>query len=352
MYAKLVVGSSIISAVRAMRDIGRLITSPNPSLDLVTAFNKSSSIIIDNTPAGWTYVGGVNAADQPSIAAVGSAADTTSPYGYTNDTHFNLAFSAPCLNNDSRLKYALLSLVWRGAPASAYSFALTAAQSVTSAGVATNEGPRPFAAAAQGIGETNSLAICSAANAIFHVIATPRHITIIVEGITISGLNAVWETTNTDVHDFYNRAPVVQYNHSTSSATARFPISAPTSYSVTQTPGWMATVIAVSNVNNGTFYGTFGVTDGGVANLGSLAQASVNYRNNSINAVGAPRYQVSPVFFQNGTFGYPVQFITGIVPIYWTSSGIGSTGDSVSVGADTYTLFSCGAGFGVIMKTS
>ena len=264
-----------------------------------------------------------------------------------------MAFSAPCLNNESRLKYALLSLVWRGAPASAYSFALTAAQSVTSAGVATNEGPRPFAASARSIAETNSLSICSAGSYVLHLIATPRHITIIVEGgVSISGLNAVWETTNTDVHDFYNRAPVVQYNHSTSSATARFPIITPTSYATTQSPGWMATVIGVTNVNNGTFYGTFDVTDGVVANLGSLAQASIYYRRNSINAVGSPRYQVSPIFFQNGTFGYPVQFVTGVVPIYWTNASIGTTGDSVSVGSDTYTFFDCGSGFGVIMKTS
>jgi len=351
MYAKLVVGPSIISAVRAMRDIGRLITSENPSLDLVTAFNKTSSVIVDATPAGWTYVGGLNAADQPSIATVGSAADTTSPYGYTTDSAYNLGFSAPCLDQPSRLKYAALTLCWRGAPAAAYTFALTAAAGITATGTTTNEGPRVGAGSVEGIGETNSLTMCSAANAIFHVVATPRHITIIVEGIVISGLNAVWEATSTDVHEFYNRPPVVQYSHSTSSATSRFGIIAPANYTLVQSPGWMAAAIAVTNVNTGAFYGTYDLTEAATANLGNFAQASTTYRNNSINAAGAPKYQISPVYFQIGELGYPTQFVTGIVPIYWTRASIGSTGDTIDVNGDTYTFFNCGTGFGVIMKT-
>lgn len=348
MYAKLVVGPSNISSVRAMRDIARLITSSTPSTSLITAFNAASSVIIDPTPAGWTYVGGVNTADQPSIADVGSAADTTSPYGYTNDTHFNLCFSSPCLNQTSRLKYAALSIAWKGAPASAYTFSLTAAESATALGVTVNEGPRVQANAVEGIGETNMLALWSAANQILHVIATPRHITIIQEN---RGLSAVWETTNTEVHDFYNKSPVIQYSHVQSSATARFPITVPTGYTVTQTAGWMATAISVTDVNSGTFYGTADISDGDRSNLGSLAQASTTYRKNSINALGAPKYQINPVHFQLGKFGYPTQFVTGIVPIYWTDSGMGSTGDTVDVSGDSYTFFNCGTGFGVIMKT-
>lgn len=351
MYAKLVVNPTI-SAIRAMRDIGRLITSQNPSLDLVTAFNKSSSIIVDATPAGWTYVGGLNAADQPTIAAVGSAADTTSPYGYTTDSAYNLGFSAPCLNQPSRLKYAVLTLCWRGAPASAYSFALTAAASISPTGTTTNEGPRVSAGSVEGIGETDSLALISASPYTLHVIATPRHITIIQEGGTKAGLCAVWEATSTDVHDFYNKPPFIQYSHPTSSATARFPIISPTNYTVTQSPGWMTAAIGVTNVNTGTYYGTYDISEASTANLGNLAQASSTYRNNSINAAGSPKYQISPVYFQLGELGYPTQFVTGIVPIYWTRANIGSTGDTVDVNGDSYTFFGCGTGFGVIMKTT
>jgi hypothetical protein len=348
MYAKLYVGPSNISAVRAIRDIGRLITSGNPRTDLLTAFNSTSSIVVDNTPAGWTYVGGVNAADQPSIAAIGSTADTTSPYGYTNDTHFNLAFSAPCLNNESRLKYAALSIAWKGAPSGAYTFSLTAAASANALGATVNEGPRVQANAIEGIGETNALALWSAANQILHVIATPRHITIIQEG---RGLAAVWEATNTDVHDFLNKPPVIQYSHVVSTATVRFPIIVPTSYSVTQNAGWMAVAIGVTDVNTGTFYGTYDVSENGFTNLGSLVQNLTTRRSNSINAVGSPKYQIGPVYFQIGELGYPTQFVTGVVPIYWTRGNIGSTGDELEVGGDSYMFFNCGAGFGVIMKT-
>lgn len=348
MYAKLVVGPSNISSIRAMRDIGRLITSEAPSLDLISAFNKTSSIIVDDTPAGWTYVGGFNATDQPTIAAVGSTADITSPYGYTNDAHYNLCFSAPCSNKPSRLKYAALSIAWKGAPASAYTFSLTAMASANAAGVTINEGPRVQANAAEGIGETNMLALWSAANHILHVIATPRHITIIQEG---RGMSAVWEASNTDVHDFYDKPPVVQYSHVQSTAIDRFPINVPTGYALTQVPGWMATAIGITNVNTGAYSGTVDISDGDRANLGNFAQSSAAHRYNSINALGAPKYQISPVFFQLGRFGYPTQFVTGVVPVYWTSGDIGSTGDEVEVAGDSYTYFNCGTGFGLILKT-
>jgi hypothetical protein len=332
-----------------MRDIGRLITSNNPTTALLSGFNAESSIIVDATPAGWTYVGSVNANDRPTIAAIGSASDTTSPYGYTSDTDYNLAFSAPCLNQPSRIKYALFAIVYRAQGNGGNSFALTAAYNVTDQGVRTNEGPRPFAPSAEGQGETSILAMTSGASQIFHVIATPRHITIIQEN---RGLNAVWEASNTDVHDFYDRAPVIQYSHSQSSATARFAITVPTQYTVTQSPGSMNAVIAVTNVNTGTFYGTYDISEAGTANLGSLIQASTTYRNNSIDAAGSPKYQIGPVYFQVGELGYPTQFVTGIVPIYWTRNTIGSTGDTVDVNGDSYTFFNCGTGFGVIMKTS
>jgi hypothetical protein len=349
MYAKLVVGASAISSVRAMRDIGRLITSNNPTTALLTGFNTESSIIVDATPAGWTYVGSVNANDRPTIAAVGSASDTTSPYGYTSDTEYNLAFSAPCLNQPSRIKYALFNIVYRAQGNGGNTFALTAAYNVTDQGVRTNEGPRVVGPSAEGQGETSVLAMTTSASQIFHVIATARHITIIQEN---RGLNAVWEATNTDVHDFYDRAPVIQYSHSQSSATARFAITVPTAYTVTQNPGSMNAAIAVTNVNTGTFYGTYDISEAGTANLGSLIQASTTYRNNSIDASGTPKYQIGPVYFQVGELGYPTQFVTGIVPIYWTRNTIGSTGDTVDVSGDSYTFFNCGTGFGVIMKTS
>ena len=350
MYAKLVVGSSNISAIRAMRDIGRLITSAAPTTALLSAFSSTSSIIVDSTPAGWTYVGSLNASDRPTIADVGSTADTTGTFGYTAEAEYNLAFSAPCLNQPSRLKYALLNIVWRGTGTNQYTFALTAAQTVTDQGVRTNEGPRPVTAdtTVNLPPETTALAMACVAGRIVHLIATPRHITIIEEG---RGICAVWEASNTDVNDFYNRPPVIQYSHATN-ATTRFPIIVPTAYTTTQTGGWMAVGFAITDVNTGTFYGTYDISENSTANLGSLAQASATYRNNSINAAGSPRYQIGPVYFQIGEKGYPTQFVTGVVPIYWARPGMGSTGDLVDIGGETYTFFNCGITVGVIMKTS
>jgi hypothetical protein len=351
MYAKLVVGPSVISSVRAMRDIGRLITSANPTTALLSAFSSTSSIIIDPTPAGWSYVGSLNASDRPTIAAIGSAADTTGTFGYTADTDYNLAFSAPCLNQPSRLKYALLTIVWRGTtPASQYTFALTGAQSATDQGVRTNEGPRAVTQdpVTNPVTETSALAITTIANRIIHLIATPRHITIIEEG---RGLCAVWEATNTDVHDFLNRPSFIQYSHATAFNT-RFPIIIPTGYNTVQTGGWMAVAINITNPNTAVTYGTYDISEGSTANLGILAQASATYRNNSIDAAGNPRYQVGPVYFQIGEQGYPVQFVTGVVPIYWTRPAIGTTGDEIDINGDTYTFFNCGSTIGVAMKTS
>jgi hypothetical protein len=55
------------------------------------------------------------------------------------------------------------------------------------------------------------------------------------------------------------------------------------------------------------------------------------------------------------TQGYPVQYVTGVVPVYWCKAGLGTTGDTVNIGGDYYTYFNCGASggtFGLLMKTS
>jgi hypothetical protein len=342
MYAKLVVGNTTIHPILAMRDIGRLITSEAPSIDLLSGFSTTSSVIIDDTPAGWTYVGSVAASDRPSIAAVGS------PIGYTNDTHWNLAFSAPTLEDESILKYAILNISWRTTGATNHTFALTGAQSVTNLGVATNEGPRSIHAAAESLDEGRALSSRCQAGDIIHLIATPRHITIINEA---EGLSAVWETSNTDPHKFFGTAPFVQYNHCSSNVFTRQAIVVPTLYTVTQTNTIMNAVFGITDTNTGVFYGTYDVTRNLTANTIYLAQTATDHRLNSITENGLPRYQISPVFFQVGNLGYPTQYISGVVPVFWASPTLGSTGDSVDVSGDTYTYFNCGSGFGVIMKT-
>jgi hypothetical protein len=272
-----------------------------------------------------------------------------SAIGYTNDTHWNLAFSAPTLEEESILKYAILNIVWRTTGATNYTFALTGAETVTELGVATNEGARGFWAAVETANESVNISSQCAAGDIIHLIATPRHITLINEN---KGLSAVWETTNTDPHRFFNKAPFVQYSHTNSSIFTRLASIVPGSYSITQTTSIMPVVFAITDTNTGVFYGTYDPTRNLTSNITYLAQTANDVRKNSITENGLPRYQINPVFFQVGNLGYPTQYVSGVVPIFWTSPTLGSTGDNVDVSGDTYTYFNCGTGYGVIMKTS
>jgi hypothetical protein len=341
MYAKLVVGSTALIAHQAMRDIARLIVSSSPSLSLLGAFDAVNSIIVDNTASGWSYVGSTSSQDRPTIASVGTGVT------YTNDTNFNFAFSAPCLEG-SALKYAILTLTWRNAATNTNRlFQLTGAESVDSLGVATNEGPRYTynAAATSTVGTYNSIRV--AAGDIIHLIANPRHITIINEG---RGISSIFETTMTDVHRFYNEAPVIQYCHCDTSNLARGTNIIPVIASTATTGAFMGAAFAVNNVSNGTFFGTLDITSGGTRNTGSYFHNAADFRQTTITTNGMPKYQVSPLSFQIGWLGYPVQYVTGVVPIYLTAPQIGVSGDSVDINGDTYTFFNAGAGFGVAMQ--
>ena len=349
MYAKLVVGGSQINVIMAMRDIGRLITSPNPSLSLVSGFNTASSVIIDATPAGWSYVGSTNAADQPTIAA------TSTTVSMTSAGQSNLCFSAPMQNNSSLLKYAALTNNTTVAPYNTLNtgFNLTGARSATSLGVLTNEGPRYFTTNVATGNVTSLVNTCFPVDAgvVLHVIANPQHITIINENV---GMAAVWETTPTDVQTFYNYPALVQYSHYKSSVLNQTVIYAPTTYNNTTltNTSWSASSFAVTNPNNGTFYGVYDVSNTGTLNTFSLINSvSTALRADTISATGAPQYAISPIFFTNTLIGHPTQFVTGPVPAYYVSGNMGNTGDSVLVSGDTYFLFDAGA-FGLLMKTT
>lgn len=342
MYAKLVVGNTAITAHQALRDIARLITAEAPSVSLIGAFNTDNSIIIDDTPAGWTYVGSVSADDRPSIAAPGASIN------YTTDTHWNLVCSAPCLEG-SALKYITLNISWRGAAtATNRNFTMTGAASATDLGIATNEGGRYYWGAVEGVGESDAVSLQCIAGSVIHLIATPRHVTIIQEG---RGMQAVWETTMTDVHRFYGRAPFVHFSHN-SSALGMAGAVVPTVQTTTAVNTFYTTIFSVTDLSNGTFYGTYNPTVGDTINQTYFRQQAANLRQTTISEAGSPRYQVSPVFLQLGNLGYPTQYITGVVPIYWTAPGIGITGDIVDVNGDTYIFFNANANFGVAMKTS
>jgi len=372
MYAKLVVGASLISPIAAIRDIGRLITSASPNTANLGAFSTASSIIIDNTPAGWTYVGGVLANDQPSIANTSMA---TTLLGTNNSV--NLCFSAPCLSG-SALKYCVLTpsnfTTVTTAGALNNGFHLTGASNASSTGVVTNEGPRYYLNTASGTTVVNQGSvytpgfISTNTTATIHVIANPRHLTIIAEGV---GHTAVWETSTTDVHTFYGIAPFLQHSMYAAGAVPGYIGSGGTSTGPTylgatnSTPRLTFSVFNVTNPVGGTNYGVYNfflvagaqdtVHGNGNWHFNSMP-ITTTPRNNTINSSGSPRYIVNPIFFQLGAIGYPVQFVTGVTPVYLTSAQLGNTGDTVDVNGTTYTFFNVysvnnGTNYGLLMTT-
>jgi hypothetical protein len=341
MYAKLVVGNATINPQRAMRDIGRLLVSQNPSVELLEVFSSSASIVIDPTPSGWSYVGSVSADD------AGEIAEPNAPLNYVADTAWNLAFSAPCLEGTA-LKYAILNLAWRSTATTNRWIQLTSAQSVDQNGVAVNEGSRYHwvASASHNIPTNSSLRV--AAGDVLHVIATPQHITIVNEN---RGMAAVYETTMTDVHRFYNTAPVIQYAHYDTSTFVRATITSPVpSNTANGAFTFFSSAIAVTDVANGTFFGSYDPTVNGTRNFGHFYHPAADIRRNTIDASGMPRYQVSPFYLQLGNLGYPVQYVTGVVPVYLTGPQIGVSGDSIDIAGDVYTFFNCGPGFGLAIQ--
>ena len=366
MYAKLVIGGSAITAVSMLRDIARLLTTSNANTSILNGFSQSSSVIYDNTAAGWTYVGGTNTGDQPSINTSYTSATTS------GQANFNLCLSAPCLSG-SALKYAILNPIYTGT-GTPYGgndgIVMTGAQSANSTGIITNEGTRAYqssnANAGYDISVNNIYAgFSNAASRIFYLIANARHITIINETYGIMG---IWESSMTNAHTFYGTAPFIQYtqctNASAGGAASFGTTTGPQSTSVsTVTPGVNAAIFANAfNVTNATTGVNTGVLDLGqqgqsstftASNYYSLIQGgTVNSRVNTVDSSGVTKYTINPVFYNMQYLGYPTQYITGVVPIYWTRGGIATTGDTVDVSGDTYTYFNCTSNrFAVIMKT-
>lgn len=351
MYAKLVVGAADANVYQCIRDMCRLLTAATPSIANLSGqgFSTTSSAILDDTPAGWTFVGSSKPTDTPAIGD--GAADAT----LSTSAYLNWALSAPMANDATKLKYALFTQSFIGVSATTpykSMFSLSGAESVTSAGVATNEGYR------QGNSATGATILSAnlhvGIGSIIHLIANARHITIIQE---TKGMMALWETTSTDVHSFYGKPAFVTYAHTNAVAGSLGVISTVTVPNVGTANANVISGVAfgVTNPNTGTFYGTYDISVGATKNISNLFQASLTARANSVDAVGNPKYQISPVFLHNSDIGYPVQYVSGIVPIYWCKAGLGSTGDNVDISGDTYTYFNAansGGAFGVLLKTS
>lgn len=359
MYVKLAIPATVttIASWYYIRDILRLLTSSSPSTSLLTAFSSTSSVVIDATPAGWTYVGSTLAADRPTISS--SVSD------FVASTTVNLwGISAPCLEG-STLKYVTFTPAHPNVPIATVGSAeinMTAAQSISSTGVATNEGLRTYhTATSAGVAATSQSTLRMLASDVMHLIATPRGISLITEG---NGMHAVWETSMTDPHRFYSTAPVVVWQNTgaANSLTGRTSVNATvtpfaTSSSNTQAAQYFGScVMNITDVNTATVYGPIEPINGGSAtntNSNNWWNCTGAYqRANSIDSAGNPKYQVSPIYVQPGQYGYPTMYVTGVYNAYWTKPGLGNTGDTVTINGDYYTFFNLGVGLGFLAKTS
>jgi hypothetical protein len=348
MYAKLVVGGTNLNSQRCIRDIVRLLISNNPNIANLYAYSTLGSVVVDATPAGWTYVGSADPADVPTLTIRG--AGFTAGNNQTNA--INYVVSAPGLYGTG-YKYAALTCGGANTGNSFIAF-LTGATGAIANGVMTNEGPRYLAnsmLSGTDLNLKNAGFACGLANSI-HVVANPRHITIIEEGV---GMHALWESSYTDPHYYYgNVVPVVQYSHANSANYIQDYRTTPLNVTDTavRSNTIMTAVFGLTDPNTGSTYGTYDPTQFGAQNGFYLTQiANTVARNNSISNTGIARYNLTTAFYTIPQIGYPTSFITGTVPVYWTKGNIGSTGDTAVVNGVTYTLFNCGSGFSVLMTT-
>ena len=344
MYAKLVAQASGTNPLYYLRDIGRLLTSNTPNTSILTGFSSTSSVVYDDTPAGWTYVGSTNALDRPTIADA-SVTNTNS------GAIWNFCFSAPCLSGDA-LKYLVLNCFNIGTQ-NPNGFTVIGASNATSLGVLTNPTPRFYVNAATSksrdvVGVYQSFPLNGQT---FYIIANQRHCTIICEN---TGMTGLWESSMTNAHTFYGVAPFVMMQHYSGVFCNGIQTNV-LQYDYTSggnTPAGISVFTPnVTNPNNGTNYGIYDVATNTAATL-SIAQTDTARRANTIDASGNPKYVVSPIYYSMQQIGYPTQYVTGIVPIYWTAGGMGTSGDTVSLNDQPYTFFNVSTKYGVIIDTS
>ena len=359
MYARLVVGNANVHPHDCMRDIGRLLTSPSPSIANLTslAFSNTQSVIVDATPAGWTYVGSNFANDTPSISTGG-----TYYQGSTASALPQLCFSASCLNSNA-LKYAILTQILAANTANATSYsiiAVTGAATANSTGGLTGEGPRYYDTGFAGQDVIQSHLYLGRQNSVIHLVSNPRHITIIAEpntGTINGGFNAIWESSQTDTHTFYNTAPFIQYCHGNSAFSGTSWLANTTQWQGTSggIGGYFLPMIFNTyNASTGGYNANYDVSVGATQNRGFLVQyyAASGSRNNTIGTTGLSKAVAQPIFYHASAIGYPVQMVSGVTPAYWMRGNIGSSGDQVNINGSTYTYFNCGANFALAMQTS
>lgn len=371
MYAKLVTTSNTSPSLLA-RDIIRLCTSSSPSTADLGGFSNSSSSIVDSTPAGWTYVW--SSVDSGTLATVANAPSVTptSPADWWG-------MSTPCLgplDSNGTLKYVKLTTgvglgaANSGATNTVYGFSLSGATNIAAGNTVTNEGWRRQSNTTTGVSTTPTQI---AGIGTFHLVATPRQITIIKEGGMFNGL---WETAITDVHTLNSStaAPFIQVNLECSNVSLAWSSGTYDSVYTASTQanilnsgfigGWNFNLFGITVPSTGTYYGALSLgspTEWTVAtsntNLSLQPYLAPIGKLSSTNSLGVTRNLITPFFVNGQAIGYPTIDISSVSKIYATKAGIATTGDTVDINGTTYTYFNSGTlastrSVGLLMLTS
>jgi hypothetical protein len=350
MYAKLVysagltsVGNTRFSAGNMIRDIVRLCTSASPNVNNLVAFSNTSSVVVNTTPAGWTFL--YSDFDGATLANANTDANST-PTGTNN----YWAMTAPCLGPGANtIKYAKLTTTYRAninlGTGSSLGFSMTSASSISNTGTIIGEGFRVYQTVGTSGPTGTSASFELSGNGTYHLVATERHITIIKETV---GVHAVWEHTISDYHTFYNITPVIHFVFKGTGftyalagtigtdVTTTAPLAAPSS----ETINYIKCLHNITDVNTGTNYSALQLGRGQSQPYLSRNSDFTNMKTIATN--GLARNLVVPIMYQLVRYGVPTCFVTDICDMYWTGGGLGTTGDTFNINGVVYTYFDCG----------
>lgn len=364
-----------------IRDIVRLLTSDNPSIEGCisdsNSFNKDASAVIDATPAGWTFIGSnidgdslpgdlsVPEANGPSFL---SGIDPTEEPGYSNG---QWAIKAPCndgqtfktvilgqmTGNDTDANYdlrersgVLIARVQRKYSICRGIYIIGAVDAEYDDGNLTITGiaEYPFRGGNPWTWTTANAWFSNRGGGpvgVYHLIANQRHITLIREN---AGLTAVWEFSNTDAHTAFKSPPFIVLNWIYGAARmASGTIGQGTA--ATDTYQWTTLFKFFSLADNtysdikplytGNWVGDNIMPGYQGASNPYLFPWSYPKKIPTVAPNGLPRSIVSPIMFQLYQHGYPTMFVTGVTPVYMTNGGIGIAGDTMVINEETYYYF-------------
>jgi hypothetical protein len=349
MYAKLSysagtqsTGNTRYSSGNMIRDIIRLCTSPNPNVNNLIAFSNTSSVVVNTTPAGWTFL------YSDFDGTVLPDADTDANATATGLNNY-WSMTAPCLGPGANtLKYAKLTSTYRSnvnqAGTLAVGLSLTSASSISNTGTITGEGFRIYTSVNSINPATTANTFDLGGNGIYHLIATERQITVIKQSV---GFHGIWEHTISDYHTFYNITPVIHFSfrgrtQDTSLISNDVSTTAPVDGYVNsgKTQNYAKSLHNITDVNTGTNYSALQL--GRLQSQPYMSQNSDFTNMKTIAANGVSRNLVVPIMYQLVRYGIPTCFVTDICDMYWTGGGVGTTGDTIIVNGITYTYFDCG----------